>query len=433
MTDFKTDPDSIRGTIDIPVQGVKEMKLIHISSVDGKVYFELASPVAVAIFEGIFSNDSLKGKFMQAGMEGTFYLVKSVKVEEIKTDTTVTETLPYSSEEVTFTNDGITFAGTLTVPFTKGKHPAVIMITGSGPQTRDEEILGFKIFKIIADHFTRNGIAVLRYDDRGVGGTKGKSVNESTTEDFAGDVLAAVQYLKSREDINPSQIGLCGHSEGGIVAPLAASKSTDVAFIVLIAGTGVNGFDIIREQSKLILEADKTPVVEVEGYLKMLDLINETISAGKDLSTIREQIEKNTEENYEKLKDEEKKAIKDKDEYIKTTVNSTIYQFSTPWMKYFLKYDPAPALEKVKCPVLMLFGEKDLQVPPHQNKGPMENALQKGGNKDYRSVVLPSANHLFQQAETGSSSEYPKLPKEFVPGFLDTMSTWVIERVTVVK
>jgi dipeptidyl aminopeptidase/acylaminoacyl peptidase len=181
--------------------------------------------------------------------------------------------LPYNAEEVTFTNDGNTFAGTLTFPKTEGKHPAVVLITGSGAQDRDENIIGFKIFEVIADHLTQNGIAVLRYDDRGIGGTTGKTVDQSTTEDFAGDVIAAVQYLKTRDNINPSEIGLLGHSEGGIVAPIAAGKSTDIAFIILMAGTGVKGIDIVLEQAQLIMKADKAKDEEIEGYRKMLEAV----------------------------------------------------------------------------------------------------------------------------------------------------------------
>ena len=170
--------------------------------------------------------------------------------EETPKDTTPKVVLPYKEEEVSFTNGSEFFSGTLTIPLKQGKHPAVVMITGSGPQDRNEEILGFKVFGIIADHLTKNGIAVLRYDDRNVGKSKGTDVSKSTTADFADDAIEAVKFLKTRNDINPEQIGLFGHSEGGIVAPLAASKYSDIAFIVLMAGTSVNGRDIILEQSK---------------------------------------------------------------------------------------------------------------------------------------------------------------------------------------
>jgi dipeptidyl aminopeptidase/acylaminoacyl peptidase len=432
---FKTETDSIRGTIDIPQQNAKDLKLIHISFTSPKVYFELPAGT-VAVFDGESQGDSITGKFLQAGMEGKFNLKKTsddatlVETQPEKTDTIP---LPYNSEEVTFSNGDIKFAGTLTTPKTEGKHPAVVMITGSGPQNRDEELVGFKPFKIIADYLTRNGIAVLRYDDRGVGGSTGKNVIEYTTDDFAGDVLEAVKFLKSRSDINPEQIGLMGHSEGGIVAPLAASKSKDIAFIVLMAGTSVEGIDIIKEQSALIMRAANTPEDVIKSNDELLDKLYNVLTSNGDMETLRPELSKEVERSYNDLPEAQKKTITDKKEYIKSMVDMQFKQLGSPWMTYFLTYDPALALEKVTCPVLGLFGELDLQVPPSQSKEPMENALKKGGNKDYKIVVLPKANHLFQSATTGSPSEYAKLPKEFVPEFLDTVKDWIAERVTVVK
>ena len=430
---FKTDTDSIRGTIDIPQQNAKDLKLTHISFDQPKVYFEL-SAATVAVFDGELQADSITGKFLQAGMEGRFSLKKtSDETNIIETPPEQTEVLPYNSEEVTFINGDITFAGTLTIPKTEGKHPSVVMITGSGPQNRDEELFDFKPFKIIADYLTRNGIAVLRYDDRGVGGSTGESVSHYTTEEFAADVLEAVKFLKKRSDINAEQIGLIGHSEGGIVAPIAAVESKDVAFIVLIAGTGVKGIDIIKEQSALIMKAENTPEDEIKENIELQDKLYKVLESNGDMEVLRKELEKAVLKSYDDLPEEQKKTITDKDEYVKSMVDLQIKQFESPWMKYFLLYNPALTLEKVTCPVLMLFGELDLQVPPSQNNEPMEKALEKGGNKDFKTVVLPKANHLFQSAITGSPSEYANLPKEFLPGFLDTIKDWITERVTVVE
>lgn len=429
---FKTEADSIRGTINIPEQNAVDLKLIHIDFAPPKVYFELPAGQSLAVFDGKFENDSITGKFTQAGIEGTFSLLKGGDQTQVKPEE-VTEPLPYNSEEVTFSNGDIKLAGTLTIPKTEGKHPAVVMITGSGPQNRDEELFGFKPFKVIADYLTRNGIAVLRYDDRGVGGSTGESVSHYTSEDFADDVLEAVKFLKPRNDINPEQIGLMGHSEGGIIAPLAAAKSNDIAFIVLMAGTGVKGIDIIKEQSALIMRAEDTPEEIIKANNELMDKAYKILESNGNLEDIRGDLEKLVLINYDEMTEEEKDAIKDKDEYIKTRVDAHIKQLDLPWMKYFLSYDPAPTLEKVKCPVLMLFGELDLQVPPSQNEAPMEKALREGGNKDYTTVVFPKANHLFITAKTGSPTEYSKLPKEFVPDFLDTIKDWIIKRVTVVK
>jgi pimeloyl-ACP methyl ester carboxylesterase len=431
LVSFNAEPDSIKGTIDIPQQNALGIKLIHIAFTDPKIYFELQGGPGLAVFDGILQGDSINGKFTQAGIEGTFILKKRA-VENIEVPVNV-DTLPYKQEEVSFSNGDNTFAGTLTIPKTKGKHPAVVMITGSGPQNRDEELFNFKPFGIIADYFTRHGIAVLRYDDRGVGGSKGKSVNESTTEDFAGDVLEAVKYLKTRDDINPDQIGLCGHSEGGIVAPLVASKSSDVDFIICIAGSGVKGIDLLIEQSKLIMKADGESPASIKERTELLQSAYNASITDTGWGEVEANMEKVVAEQYNNLPDAQKKSIKDKDEYIKVMTQASVKQFHIPWMKFFMSYDPIPALKKVKCPVLLVYGEKDLQVPPAQNKEPMENALKEGGNKDYKVVVLPNANHLFLYTRTGSPEEYANLPKEFVPGFLDTMTDWILKRVTVVK
>ncbi|MEO8514745.1 MAG: alpha/beta fold hydrolase, partial [Ignavibacteria bacterium] len=420
---FITTGKDVRAVMDIPEQSAMGLELNKVSFKNPKVHFELPASNGTAIFEGLYYLDSIGGTFSQSGITGRFNLVRG----ELKIEQTVTDpsTLPYNSEEITFFNDGNTFAGTITYPKDEGKKfSAVVMITGSGAQNRDEEIYGFKIFGIIADHLTKNGIAVLRYDDRGVGGSKGKTVNESTTADFAGDVIAAVEYLKTKDYIQPSAIGLFGHSEGGIVAPLVATK-TNIAFLILMAGTGVKGIDIIKEQSKLIMKADNATDDEISGYIVMLNLIYETLVKDGNIKELEKQLEKNVEDSFEKMSTEEKAAIKNKEEYVKQTVDGTIKQFSSKWMRYFLSYDPSYALEKTTCPVLLLFGGKDLQVPVTQNQKPMEDALKKAGNQDYVVKIFPDANHLFQEAGTGSPGEYPQLPKAFVPGFLEEITQWI--------
>lgn len=424
---FKTDTDSLRGTMDIPEQQAMDLYLIHCKYKGDNIYFEMPSRLGLASFDGTLNTDSIAGNFSQSTVKAKFILYRG----EMKSQET--EDVPYNREEVTFSNGENKFAGTLTIPNLPGKHPAVVMITGSGAQNRDEEILGFKLFKIIADHFTRNGIAVLRYDDRGVGGSTGKKNDESTTDDFSNDVIEAVKYLKTRDDINPDQIGLCGHSEGGIVAPLAASKYNGIAFIVLIAGTGVRGIDILKEQSKLIMKADKSTDEEIEGYMNMLDKVYEISKKNSGWKEFREEIRRGVEHDYDNMPIEQRNTITNSKDYINTMTDQTVNQFKSTWMQYFISYDPSIALSKVTCPVLMLFGEKDMQVPVKQNEAPMVEALKKGGNKDYTAKTMPSANHLFQQAITGNPSEYESLPKEFVPGFLDTMSSWILQRVTVVK
>lgn len=426
ITKFWSEGGLTKGTIDIPQQNAKDVPLTGIVFTNPKIIFELETSSNKAVFEGIYYIDSISGSFSQGGIKGTFSMKKGDMPVEIVDENEIKD-LPYTSESVTFTNDGNTFGGTLTIPKENKSgvpgFPVVILISGSGPQDRNEEIVGFKIFGVIADHLSRNGIAVLRYDDRGVGESKGKSVNESTTMDFAGDVLAAVSYLKSRKEFH--SIGLLGHSEGGIVAPIAASKSDDVQFIILMAGTGVKGIDILKEQSSLIMKAEKSSDEEIEGYLKMLDAIYNAVKDNKPLDAVKEEIRQSIIDNFDDLPKEQRKNIKDKEQYAKEVAEMTIAQFNSPWMKYFLTYDPSAALVKVTCPVYVLFGGKDLQVPAKQNEKPMIDALTKGGNQEFSVEIFPNANHLFQEAVTGAPTEYASLKKEFVPGFLDKITEWI--------
>ena len=425
---FKTEGESLEGTFE--QQGVT-LPLSDIKYNYPSISFILKIQTSDASFDGIVYADSISGAFKQSSYVGRFYL-KPFK--EVPKDTTaIKESLPYKEEEITFKNGENTFAGTLTLPPNEGKHPAVIMITGSGPQDRNEEILGFKIFGIIADFFTRKGIAVLRYDDRNVGKSKGTDIGNSTTDDFAGDVIEAVNYLKTRNDINPAQIGLFGHSEGGIVAPIAASKNKEIAFIVLMAGTSVKGADIILKQSELIMRSNGESEFNIKNSLEASKKILDAVMNNADMDATKKELEKKYIEDYDSLSQDMKNSITDKQTYAKDRVESTISAYNSTWMKYFLSYDPKNALEKVSCPVLALFGELDLQVPPSQNEQPMRDALSKSDSKDFTIKIFPKANHLFQTATNGSPNEYGKLPKEFVDGFLEYISGWILNRVTIIK
>jgi pimeloyl-ACP methyl ester carboxylesterase len=341
------------------------------------------------------------------------------------------ETL-YTEEEITFSNNEVTLAGTLTLPEKSGKHPAVIMITGSGPLNRDEECFGMKPFRMIADHFTRNGIAVLRYDSRGVGGSTGNTY-QSTTADFAFDVIAAIRCLKARDDISHAQIGLCGHSEGGIIAPLVASQSNDVAFVICISGIGGTGGEITLAQSDWISRADGVPEAAIEELLRLDRLLLELVRKGASETELKAGLLKKARLSITTMRGESGPDHSDIETAVESHAKCMLGLHTSPWFRYFIDYDPKPALVKVKCPVLLLFGGLDFQVPEKLNRPAMIEALERGGNQDYTVKIFPEANHLYVRANTGSPSEYDNLAKEFVPGFLDGMSDWILERVEVVK
>ena len=424
---FTTSETGLRATIDIPQQGATGVQLQNVSYDDSRVYMELPAGPGLAVFDGRQVGDSIGGAFTQAGLGGTFFLKRSSQAAAMPKEPP--EPLPYAEEEVTFHNADITLAGTLTLPESGAPHPAVVMITGSGPQNRDEELFGFKPFHMIADHLTRNGIAVLRFDDRGVGGSTG-SVSEATTEDFARDVLAAVDFLKNRSDIDPERIGLIGHSEGGIVAPLASSMSDDVAFMVLMAGTSVSGAEILIEQGALIMRASGATEADMEQQIAFQKRTFEAIRSGDGWDELAADLETRLRESIAEMPDSQRNAITDVDAYIDAQIQAQLTALQTPWLRYFLDYDPAVTLRTIDTPILALFGELDLQVPPAQNRGPLEQALRDGNHPDYTVRVLPRANHLFITATTGSPTEYATLEKVFVPEFLPLITEWILERVS---
>lgn len=411
----RADFSEANATMDIPIQGVMGMPLGNVSFDDPDVHFEITETGAV--FDGELKGDEISGQLRQSGIVGSFYLKRTEKAVIVE------EPLPYRQEDVSFKNGDITLAGTLTLPEGEGPFPAIVLISGSGPQNRDEEIYEFKIFRTIADNLTRSGIAVLRYDDRGVGGSTGDIFN-STSGDFAKDVEAAVGLLKSRPDIG--SIGLLGHSEGGLIAPMVAADTKDVDFIILMAGPAVNGKEILLAQSELILRAENASEEVIQQQRDLQGRILQAAETGEGWEEIEADMRKIVRESIEELPEEQKKTITDVEALVDARVDPQIAFEKSPWFKFFLEYEPSVGLKKTEVPVLALFGELDLQVPADMNKVAMEKLLE--NNTDVTIIVLPKANHLFQEAITGSINEYPFLKKEFVPGFLDTITEWVLER-----
>jgi pimeloyl-ACP methyl ester carboxylesterase len=312
--------------------------------------------------------------------------------------------------EVTYENKpgGAKLAGTLTLPPGFGPFPAVLLITGSGQQDRDEAIMGHRPFLVLADHLTRKGIAVLRVDDRGIGGSTGE-VKTATTEDFAGDVLAGVEFLKNRgKPIDPHKIGLIGHSEGGTIAPMVATRSSDVAFIVMMAGTGVPGDEILMAQVAGLSKAAGVPAAAIARNLDLERQILDIVKQESDPKAREARLREWKEKSAPQMPDAQVQAV------------------MTPWMRFFVTFDPATALRKVACPVLALNGERDLQVPPDLNLPAIDKALKAGGNHDYQIVKLPKLNHLFQTSQTGAMDEYARIEETIAPGALETMSTWIL-------
>lgn len=433
----------------LKVQGVQLRLVFHIEKTDSGYKSTMDSPdqaaFGIPVSSTSFENSTLKiaisnarieyegtigedqviiGVFTQAGQPFPLNLsketpetVESTRPQEPK------KPYPYVSEDLTFENskDGITLAGTLTLPNSGDNFPAVILISGSGPQNRDEELMGHKPFLVLADYLTRNGIAVLRYDDRGTGASTGKH-SLATSADFANDAEAAVNYLKTRKEIDPTKIGLAGHSEGGIIAPKVAVANEDVVFLVLMAGTGIPGDQLLLLQQRLLGQASGMTEIQLNENdiisKKAFDLVKNSSNLERDLSDLMS-------ETFRSIpKNQVPEGMTEAD-----FVNAQVNQMTSPWMQYFIQYDPAPTLEKVTCPVLAINGSKDLQVAPKENLEAIKSALERGGNKQITIKEIPELNHLFQESNTGMPSEYASIEQTFSPIAMEEILRWIKETV----
>jgi uncharacterized protein len=417
----------LTATMDSPDQSAKGIKVDTVIFNSRNVKLEVKA--ARGYFEGIFNQDSLTitGNWHQFDSSFPVLLKKVTKIEEAKRAQEPKPPFPYKVEDVSIKNEsaGVTLSGTLTIPDSGSFFPAVILINGSGPINRDEEVFGHKPFLVIADYLTRKGIAVLRYDKRGIGKSTGNYM-KATTQNFVTDALSAVDYLSSRKEINPKKIGLIGHSEGGLIAPLAAVQSNKIDFIVLMAGPGLPGEDILKMQSELILKANGAN----ENYIQKISGLNgkaySLIKTEKDSTQLRKKLEDLFENFINDLPGNERASLgKDPKKIFETQINL----ITSPWFKYFLTYDPRPTLRKVKVPVLAIDGSKDLQVPPKEDLDAISKALSEGGNKNYKVEELDGLNHLFQTANTGSPTEYAKIEETIAPKALNIIGDWILKTV----
>lgn len=421
---FKNDDGSLGAHLDSPDQGAKNIPASLFSMTEDSLKFEVKN-IGARYSGKIYKDSSLiKGTFKQGTLDLPLELKKVDKVVELIRPQNPKKPYPYNEEEVVVENKTakITLAGTLTTPKGAGPFPAVVMVTGSGPQDRDESLMNHKPFLVISDHLTRNGIAVLRCDDRGIGKSKG-NFSTATTEDFATDAEAGVEFLKTRKEINSKKIGVIGHSEGGLIAPIVAVSSKDVAYIVMLAGPGLPGKDILLMQERLISKVSGEKDDQIDKMILLNGKIFDAILNEPDNAAADKKIKAIYEESYNTLTAEEKKIADSQ----KATIEMNMKQLTTPWFRYFMKYDPRPTLENVTVPVLALNGGNDLQVPPKEDLAEIEKALKSGGNKNFITVELPGLNHLFQHSKTGAVSEYGQIEETFSPEALKIISDWILQ------
>lgn len=392
--------------------------------------FTFRLPVIKASFTGKYNDDKTEvvGEWDQgAKLPLTFKKIpiKETRrsLEKPKRPQTPKKPFPYDAKEVTFENkaDKVKLVGTLTLPKSddeRERFPAVILVTGSGPQDRDETLFEHKPFLVIADHFTRKGIAVLRYDDRGVGDSSGNFYG-ATTADFSRDAECGIDFLKNHAAIDAGKIGIVGHSEGGVVGPMVAARCDDVAFVIMMAGPGVTGAEISTSQSRAMSNAAGLPV-------EYLDTQEEALTAV--IEKIREEKEPLTEEQIDTVLQKIADKSEQKELHVKLMA-AAIKNLKDPWMTDYIMSDPAPDLQKVTCPVLAIYGEKDLQVLPKLNAEAVKKHLTAAGNNDFKTVEMEGLNHLFQTCETGSMGEYIKIEETIAPAALNAMSEWILERI----
>jgi pimeloyl-ACP methyl ester carboxylesterase len=372
--------------------------------------------VAQGQFAGEISKDlqSITGTWSQ-GPNNLPLVLNRAKDADVVAETPHPQTpkrpLPYREEDVSYANPaapGVTLAGTLTVPSGKGPFPAVLLITGSGAQDRDETLLGHKPFFVLSDYLTRKGIVVLRVDDRGFAKSTGNFAT-ATSADFATDAEAGVAFLKQRPEIDTKKIGLIGHSEGGIIAPMVAARNGDVAFVVMMAGSGVAGDEVLAEQVRMLNASAGVPpeklaqiVVEEREVLAIVKSVKDDVEAAKQLRA--------------------RLTGKMPDGQLALQLRTSL----SPWFRYFLAYDPSGELRKLTVPVLAINGQKDTQVSPQQNLPAVRKALERAGNKDFETAELPGLNHLFQTAKTGLPAEYGLNEETIAPAALDKIGAWVL-------
>lgn len=407
--DIKAVENGYAATFDVPAQGAFDIPVDEVSFQNGQL--QLKMNAMDASYSGTLKDSGIEGNFTQRGMTFPLNLAKAEKKEQKKVRPQDPQPpFHYQIEEVTFVNEkeGNTLAGTLTIPEGEGPFPAMVLVSGSGQQNRDEELMNHRPFWVIADYCARHGIAVLRYDDRGVGGSDGE-VKNATSMDFSYDAEAAFDYLRNRKEINATKVGILGHSEGGVINFMVSARRPEVAFLVSLAGPSVNGIEVLKEQQAAILRASgmSEEMVQFNGKAnaQMFDII-ETSNDRAEADTLLRQLLKGWGYNEE-------------------LTEQTVGQMASPWMYYFLRYDPTDAIVKTNCPALLLNGTKDLQVIASQNLPGYEKIIAEYGKTNLSLRELPDLNHLFQHCETGSPNEYFEIEETISPEVLEMIVGFV--------
>lgn len=389
-------------------------------------------PAVRGRFQGTLSDDgqTLEGNWSQSGISLPLELRRFddepvVEAPVKPRPQTPRGPFPYETEEITFRNAAAdaTLAGTLTRPPGDGPFPAVILLSGSGPQDRDETLFDHKPFAVLADFLTRRGIAVLRFDDRGVGQSTGSS-DDATSEDFHFDAAAAFRFLVEQPRIDPQRVGFIGHSEGAMVATMAASTNPRVACVVMLAGAGVDGRQVLMSQGRRVLEAEGvSDAAQLERQRRTQEILMDTVEQAPPGVSQENLAREAAKRLSEQLGDDGQQA-----EDLDALAAAGVAQLSSPWFRFFLTFDPTKPLRELDCPVLVLVGSRDVQVDPAVNLPPLREAVASLGHDGSAVEELPGLNHLFQTCTTGAISEYDAIEETMAPAVLERVARWLEER-----
>lgn len=419
---FEKNQDDYSVTMAVPTFNVSEIKPKSTILKEGHLTIEDTG--LNMKYDGVWNENTtqIEGTYKEGGVKLLLNLKKgNPEMPKNNRPQEPVKPYPYYEENVKFNNTDarVTLSGTFTRPTQKGDYPVVILISGSGRHDRDGSAMTHKPFLVLSDYLTRQGIAVLRYDDRGFGESTG-DFSEATTADFAKDVLSAVTYLKSRKDIDVQHIGLIGHSEGGMITPMAANQTSDISFIVALAATGILGSDVVAMQSKSLRPFPVPDEVAFEENVKKSITI---ATSNQELATKRKELNAHNKTYLTPIL----KSLGATDENISKFIDNETETVLKPWNIYFYTHNPAEEFEKLKIPVLSLNGSKDTQVDATVNQNAIRQALIKGKNENYKIVELENLNHLFQECETGKVDEYGKIEQTFSPIALNEISKWILE------
>jgi uncharacterized protein len=419
---FRSVGDSLIITLDSPDQAVKDIPVKSGWMIGDSVFINAA--VVHGHYRGLMlkGDTAIDGFWMQGSFSSNLSLHRLPGEFALRRPQEPRGPFPYKTEDLVFTNKfaGVDLAGTLTIPEGKGPFPAVILVTGSGPQNRNEELFSHKPFWVIADYLTRNGIAVLRYDDRGTYKSKG-NFKSATTFDFTDDAEAGFNYLLSRNEIDHDKVGIAGHSEGGMIASVIAARNEKVKFIILLACPGLKGREVMIRSSSLVSRSFGMSEGKIDTTNEINNKIYDILEAEPDSLIAAQKIRQTLIENIglsKELSNEEKGRAFNK-------IDQTIRFVDRKWFRTFLTFNPAIYLSKVRCPVLALNGAYDTQVTADDNLNAILDVMKKTGNKFYLVRELPELNHLFQHSKTGLPAEYNHIEETFAPEALQIILDWL--------